>query len=722
MAAPAIGLTITAADKTTAVIDRINGRIEAFGKRTQLGMERATAPFQAFQRTIKTFGDVSGLTRVGGAVRGLARAGGDAYQKVGQIVPLLGIIGSAATVAGIARMVTTWADWGSKVGFTAQRIGISAEKLSGFQGAARLAGSSADGMANGLQSLGQTMYDAIGGRAPEATVMFRTLGIAFQDASGHARSVADVLPQVADKIKDIRDPFAQAQVAATLFGGAAEDLLPFLRRGSTGIREYVDAARRYGAISDASAAAANRLREAQARVSLAVDGLRNHIAQRLEPILTPLLTHLAEWIATSPQVARGVERLGVKVGELGSYLSNVDWAAVERRWEAWGDKIAYVVDKLGGPERVIEGLIALMVGSFALKVIAPFAELGLAVGSATLKMTGLISQTRTLAALQAAGGGKGGLLGRLGGLAGGLGLAAMGWEGADLLSGATEPQGNGIANLLHNMMFDMNPMHWTPSYHPGQEGAPGSTAARGLGSRPPAGAMDAPTGDAAAREKQAYDYFVSQGRSSQAAAGIVASLQGEGASLNEKALGDYVNGVPTAYGIGQWHKDRQDHFAQIFGHPMQNSTLMEQLQFKQMELSGTGGDAGSETAGKMMSRPGITAREAGAADSMYAERPGDKLGQAQYRGARGEQVYARQTAMQPPAATAPAIAAPAAQGAPMQMASAADPGKNAQGSDSTIRLHIEGDSSYRARVMENQDKVPVSGPLVERPALLGANP
>lgn len=475
-AAP-IALTIVAVDATAKTIDAINARMAAFGKKTQANVERATAPVRSLGNAIKTFGDISGVTRVGSAFGSLARAGNDAYQKVGQIIPLLGIVGSAATVAGVTRMVTAWSEFGSKVEFASQRIGIAASGLSGLQGAAHLAGSSADSLTGGLQALGQTMYDSIGGRNVEAIKMFRTLKIGFEDATGHARKVADVLPEVADKIKAIKDPFAQAQVATALFGGAAESLLPFLRLGSAGMRRYVEDAKRYGAISDASAAAANRLREAQARVSLAIEGFSNRIAERLEPILTPLLTHFAEWIATSPQVARGVEWLGTKVDQLGGYLNNVDWASVQQTWEGWGTTIGNVTTALGGPQKAIEGLMILMAASFALKVIGPFLTLGSAIAGATFKMSAL---TAGMAGMT----GKNLLttmLGRGAGLAGGLGLAGLAWEGANLAQDATQPAGNGFANLLHNMIFDMNPTHWTQSYHPGQDSpaAPSGPPGRG---------------------------------------------------------------------------------------------------------------------------------------------------------------------------------------------------------------------------------------------------
>ena len=100
------------------------------------------------------------------------------------------------------------------------------------------------------------------------------------------------------------------------------------------------------------------------------------------------------------------------------------------------------------------------------------------------------------------------------------------------------------------------------------------------------------------------------GYSAAQAAGLTANFTAE-SGLNAGAVGD--NG--QAFGIGQWHADRQAAFAAKFGHPIQQSTLAEQLQFSDYELHTTeqGALGHLQAAG--------SAGEAGAAISRYYERP-----------------------------------------------------------------------------------------------------
>ncbi len=378
--APTLAVNITAIDGVTKTINGINARMAAF-----------SAPMEKLGKSVSKFGDVSGLNRMGRAFGNIATEATGAFQAVGQIVAPLGIISGAASIAGIYRMVSAWSEWGTHLGNAATRIGISAQALSGFQGAARLAGVSSDTMTAGLQGLGQTMFDMVGGRAPEAVAMFNTLGISFRDASGHARSAAEAYPELADKIAAIRDPYVQARIATTAFQGAGEAMLPFLRRGAAGLREYTIMAQRYGVGNAAAVGAANQFRMAQTRVALAVEGLSNSVAVQLAPVITPLLGQMAEWIAANRDwIATGIGR---EVRQFAAYVAGINWAAVGQGVHGWIDGIGYLVQSIGGWHTAIGGVIGIMaaplLSSVATVATALFSLAANPIGAAVLAVGGL---------------------------------------------------------------------------------------------------------------------------------------------------------------------------------------------------------------------------------------------------------------------------------------------------------------------------------------------
>ncbi len=396
--------------------------------------------------------------------------------------------------------------------------------------------------------------------------------------------MTQVLPEIANKIAAIRDPFTQARIAVALFGGAGEEMLPFLRRGAAGIAELEERTRRYGLASPAAVAAANRLREAQANLTLAVSGLGNAVAERLAPVLAPMLTQMSDWIASNRQwIATGITD---RIAEFAGVLKTIDWAGLGHDFDRVASTINAVVQGSIGWKNVLEGIVAIKLASWACNAIAPF--------TTVLRLMALIPGSGVTSGMLAAVGlGTVALTGAgIGGGNAGTFRAGKGHVyGPDETSGSS-PTGS-ISGWIDRQLQRL-----------GIEG-----------------------GDPA---KEAYDYFRSQGRSPAVAAAMVGNIVGEG-GFNPNKVGD--NG--QAYGIGQWHPDRQAAFARWAGHDIRRSTLAEQLAFFNRELTDLGDDAGARYAGRLLRSP-MGAYQAAGIISTFDERPLDKIAAAASRGALAE--------------------------------------------------------------------------------------
>ena len=96
-----------------------------------------------------------------------------------------------------------------------------------------------------------------------------------------------------------------------------------------------------------------------------------------------------------------------------------------------------------------------------------------------------------------------------------------------------------------------------------------------------------------ASQRVALQYFTSQGWTQAQAAGIVANLTQE-SGLNPKAFNG-AGGGQGAQGVAQWRGNRLTNFQTFAGHPMNQSTLEEQLAFVNYELTqGTEKSAGAK--------------------------------------------------------------------------------------------------------------------------------
>ena len=159
----------------------------------------------------------------------------------------------------------------------------------------------------------------------------------------------------------------------------------------------------------------------------------------------------------------------------------------------------------------------------------------------------------------------------------------------------------------------------------------------------------------------AIKFFEGKGYSREQASGIVANLMAE-SNLNPKAVGD--NG--QAVGVGQWHPVRQADFKKAFGIDLKDATLAQQLAFVDWELRNT-----ERTAMEKL-QAAKTPQQAGDAVSRYYERPKDRDGEAEKRGAAAAALYGAAHIASIEASAGSATAA-SAQASPLAAQSGAKP-------------------------------------------------
>lgn len=120
----------------------------------------------------------------------------------------------------------------------------------------------------------------------------------------------------------------------------------------------------------------------------------------------------------------------------------------------------------------------------------------------------------------------------------------------------------------------------------------------------------------------AVEFFQKQGWTKEQSVGIVANIKRE-SNFDHKAVGD----GGKAFGLAQWHPDRQGEFNKLFGKPIQQSSFEEQLAFIQFELT-----QGNERRAGDMLRTARTGRDAAAIVSKHYERPAKRDFEANARG------------------------------------------------------------------------------------------
>lgn len=363
-----IEYTITAVDRATQVIDRISNRVE-----------RLTQPFSRLERSVKRFGDITGINKLG---KGISWLTTKMMSLLGVVLklgaPLLALFGGG-TIAGIYQMTEGWAKLGSVTERTAQIMGVSAQRLMNWRGVGDLVGIGADTMTQGLQGFQQTLQDAKWGRNQAVFGMLKMLKIDLKHTKNGVIDTEAVLMQLADKIQQVQknDP-AAAQKMAEMFG--VSELLPVLMNGSKALRSYqAEVKRLQGDFNPATTKRAKEFADKLNGMKVASDGMKASIADKLIPVFQPLIEKWTNFLTlnrenVSDKIAKLAERLA-------NWLDKIDFDATMDginkfidgcvKITKWVDK---TVEKFGGWKEVIKD-VGILIG------VGFVANIGLAVAS-----------------------------------------------------------------------------------------------------------------------------------------------------------------------------------------------------------------------------------------------------------------------------------------------------------------------------------------------------
>ncbi len=334
MSANDLKVTISAVDKATEVVKRIN---RSFNKLTQ--------PVSNLQKSVKAFTKEAGLDKIAKEFGNVGREARTMARSVGAAVAPMLAIGGAASVSGVIALSMAWGRLGEDLVHTADSIGISAQSLQRWQGVSRLAGLSAESMSSSLKSLGDTMEDALYGRNYEALALLNQLGVGIHKTASGAIDAERAFTDLADALAKYNDrPQVQTKIAQ-MFG--LEESLPLLRQGSDGIEAYKKKVEALGGVmSQDQIERSNKFAKSLASLKEAGRGLSNAISDKLATVLGPLIDGLTKWITANREII--ATKIGEFVEGMADALASIDWDGVMDGISLVLSGIQSFVDLIGG--------------------------------------------------------------------------------------------------------------------------------------------------------------------------------------------------------------------------------------------------------------------------------------------------------------------------------------------------------------------------------------
>lgn len=307
-------IVVSAVDKASATMLRIRAEMRAM-----------TQPMRDIKASFGRFTEASGLKQVGRDMQKIARTARSVASGVTSIVAPMGALIGVGTVAGLGELMRRWASLGWSVSRTAQTIGVAPTQLMALQGAAKLAGLSADDMTSSLGALGTTLQDAVYGRNQQAMYALNQLGITIHRTASGAVDTTRALSDLSAVIQRYNGQPQVQQRIADQFGIGS--LLPLLRQGPAAIRRFEAEARRLGYTLGGDALnRSEALGQSFVRLELSLDGLRNSIADSLYPVMQPMLNSFVQWISAN-RVLVG-QKVSEWVGAVVRWVKSVNWSQV----------------------------------------------------------------------------------------------------------------------------------------------------------------------------------------------------------------------------------------------------------------------------------------------------------------------------------------------------------------------------------------------------------
>jgi hypothetical protein len=118
-------------------------------------------------------------------------------------------------------------------------LGIQTDQMQQYDHAANMSGVETESLTTGLRFLQRSAYAAANGGKAMAAI-FTHLGVEVKDSNGKLKPTTSLLDEMSDKIKGIEDPAEQTALAMKIFGRGGAAMLPMLKKGSEGLKEYRD--------------------------------------------------------------------------------------------------------------------------------------------------------------------------------------------------------------------------------------------------------------------------------------------------------------------------------------------------------------------------------------------------------------------------------------------------------------------------------------------------
>ena len=330
-------IVFAALDRATATMRNINKSIGSIG-----------TPLTDIGRKVTALAEETGLTKLGQRAVVVTEKFGHLGHQIAEIAGPLAALGAAGTAAGLFEMAKGAAEFGKQLYVAQQRTGMSADFLAKLHYAGSTVGLDDPAQIDKAMSrFNLTIFDAATGKNKDALAWFNAMHISIRNMNGSLKDAATLFPPVATRFANNPD-LQQKDAAARAFftNRLGPQMVPLLSMGGVEMNKlFANFERFYGKITPETMKSAREGAEAFETLKLAAGGLKFTIGNALLPVLSRVISPIAEWVAANRKLV--AKNVTAWVTGIADALKHIDWKAVGSAFMGIAHTVEFVGRTLG---------------------------------------------------------------------------------------------------------------------------------------------------------------------------------------------------------------------------------------------------------------------------------------------------------------------------------------------------------------------------------------
>jgi len=248
-------------------------------------------------------------------------------------------LAAVAGVAGLGLLIRNSLKSIDKLGKLSRQVFISTEDLSAFRLAADLGGTSLEAFAKGARTMAVGINDWLVKGTGIAQDAFIQLGITQDDLRATNGDLMAQFELVADALRNMEDGTDKTAAAYKLFGGRNIELLTAIERGTEGMQEMAEEAKRFGLVlTTEMVSAVEEANDSMSRTKSLFTGVANHMTVALAPAIQKVSDTLRDTLLMHIEKTHGSMEdfgkwLGTKfintVGKIGTGFIKIKYRIID---------------------------------------------------------------------------------------------------------------------------------------------------------------------------------------------------------------------------------------------------------------------------------------------------------------------------------------------------------------------------------------------------------